>query len=180
MCKIDTQITFFAESQHPRVVGGGPDLTPAGALHLGGESPGCRWRSTPATFFHPLYLGSGRDLECGDLSPLWLLADLSASQGAFNARSLARSPLSAVIRRRQVACQKRRQVSALQSCLASTSGETPEVTLKTYHPFRMEMSAKCHINWGAGCPPRRNERRGRWLRRFGAGSSTPKRRNRSG
>jgi hypothetical protein len=54
-----------------------------------------------------------KDLECGDLSPLWLLGRLA---GQAEPRSAARrnaAPL--LLRRRQIACQKRRQVGALQS-----------------------------------------------------------------
>ncbi len=62
-----------------------------------------------------------RVLECGDLSPLWLLADLSASEGASSVRLCASRSFS-VLRRRQVACRKRRRVAALQSWRSKSSG----------------------------------------------------------
>src|SRR5437868_14869771 len=56
----------------------------------------------------------GPHLECGDLSPLLWLADVSARQGAFGARRTSSGEEFVPIRRRQVAFRYRRQVSALQ------------------------------------------------------------------
>ncbi len=62
---------------------------------------------------HEIHRHTNQVLECCDLSPLCLLADLSASEGASSVRSPARR-LRSGPRRRQVASRKRRQVAALQ------------------------------------------------------------------
>jgi len=50
-----------------------------------------------------------KDLECGDLSPLLRFADESAKQSRVQRRG--KTPTS--VRRRQVACRKRRELAAL-------------------------------------------------------------------
>src|SRR5216117_1875273 len=64
----------------------------------------------------------GRNLECGDLSPLLPLWRLVAKAGPRPAAREIWSPSR--IRRRQVACRKRGQVRALQStCGFAALGE---------------------------------------------------------
>ena|SRR5213593_587236 len=58
-------------------------------------------------------LTAGKNLECGDLSPLLPLWRLVANAGPRPAARESWTP--SCIRRRQVACQKRGQVRALQS-----------------------------------------------------------------
>src|SRR5438093_1495923 len=65
----------------------------------------------------------GKNLECGDLSPLLPLWRLVAKAGPRSAARESWAP--SCIRRRQVACGKRGQVRALQSdCGFAAPGET--------------------------------------------------------
>src|SRR6058998_16771 len=62
---------------------------------------------------------AGKDLECGDLSPLLPLWRLVAKAGPRSAARESWTPFH--IRRRQVACRKRGQVRALQSGCGSAA-----------------------------------------------------------
>src|SRR5881409_345242 len=73
--------------------------------------------STPDSRFHLYYNDeiprtAGKNLECGDLSPLLPLWRLVAKAGTRPAARKSCTPSR--IRRRQVACRKRGQVRALQ------------------------------------------------------------------
>src|SRR5213594_4270794 len=68
-------------------------------------------------------LAGGKNLECGDLSPLLLLWRLVAKAGPRPAARESWTPSR--IRRRQVACRKRGQVRALQSSCGSAAPGNP-------------------------------------------------------
>jgi hypothetical protein len=72
-----------------------------------------------------------KDLECGDLSPLWLPGRLV---GQAEPRSAARStPTRWPVRWRQVACRKRRELAALQSAVvAAPAALGPFVSIRVH------------------------------------------------
>src|SRR5216117_3627762 len=86
--------------------------------------PVVRRRKLPYPYYTDETLRTaGKDLECGDLSPLLPLWRLVAKAGPRSAARESWTPFH--IRRRQVACRKRGQVRALQSGCGSAALSNP-------------------------------------------------------